>query len=432
MQTLQELKNGELKGSIKVYISEGLTEFPRELFDLKDTLEFLDLSGNKLSELPSDFGDFKNLKIAFFSNNNFTSLPTVLSNCPKLTMIGFRANKISVFTENALPLKTQWLILTDNLIEEIPKSIGDCTFLQKMAIAGNKIKTLPEEMSKCVNLELLRISANNLESLPIWLASLPKLSWLAFSGNPCTHQKEVSKPLQQIHWDTIETLEQLGEGASGVISKAIWNSSTPKEVAIKIFKGEVTSDGYPEDELNNSILSGSHANLIPIIGEISNHSESKNGLVMELISSDYKNLGNPPSYDTCTRDVFSEDLIFSIDQLINTSKGVASAAKHLHEQSLMHGDLYAHNTMINPVGNALLGDFGAATCYDKDSELAHLLERLDVRAFGCLLDDLLERVEEKHSDVYQELTILKEKCFDESVAKRPSFDFIYSQLERLK
>ena len=30
MHTLQELKNGELKGSLKINISEGLTKFPRE------------------------------------------------------------------------------------------------------------------------------------------------------------------------------------------------------------------------------------------------------------------------------------------------------------------------------------------------------------------------------------------------------------------
>ncbi len=430
MQTVQQLVNGELIGAKKVQLAFGLTQFPMELFNLKDTLEYLDLSDNNLSELPSNFGDFTKLKIAFFSNNQFTELPKVLAECPNLTMIGFRGNKISNFTEDALPLKTQWLILTDNKIDEIPKSIGKCTLLQKMAIAGNNIKILPNEMANCINLELLRISANKLENLPKWLVSLPKLSWLAFSGNPCSNSIEDVNSLQKIDWSQLEIIEQLGEGASGVISKAKWNSAVLKEVAVKIFKGEVTSDGYPIDELKNSILSGSHLNLIPIIGEIVNHSDAKNGLVMELISTDYQNLGNPPNFETCTRDVFSDNVRFSFSQISTIAKSIASAAKHLHEIAMLHGDLYAHNTMINGDGNALLGDFGASTCYDKNWEIATLLERLDVRAFGCLLEDLLDRSEDNSSVEVIKLIDLKNKCFSNEVESRPSFTAICLELEK--
>ena len=67
MQTLQQLLSGELIGTKKLKLSCGLTEFPSEIFTLADTLELLDLSGNQLSQLPEDFGRFKKLKIAFFS-----------------------------------------------------------------------------------------------------------------------------------------------------------------------------------------------------------------------------------------------------------------------------------------------------------------------------------------------------------------------------
>ena len=33
----------------------------------------------------------------------------------------------------------------------------------------------------------------------------------------------------------------------------------------------------------------------------------------------------------------------------------------------MHGDLYAHNTLIDKDANSLMGDFGAASFYDKTS-----------------------------------------------------------------
>ena len=82
---------------------------------------------------------------------------------------------------------------------------------------------------------------------------------------------------------------------------------------------------------------------------------------------------------------------------------MAAAARHLHEQGILHGDLYAHNLLysLQPAmphssqeapGRVLLGDFGAASCYDRaDEVLAGRLERLEVRAFGCLLAELLAR-----------------------------------------
>ena len=165
MQTIQQLRSGELKGSKILKLSCELTEFPKEIFELKDTLEILDLSNNHLSSLPNNFSDFKKLKIAFFSDNDFVSFPEVLAKCPSLTMIGFKSNKINHIPENAFPVDLQWLILTNNRITEIPKSIGKAHKLQKVAFAGNQIKALPIEMANCKNLELLRIAANQLTDI---------------------------------------------------------------------------------------------------------------------------------------------------------------------------------------------------------------------------------------------------------------------------
>jgi Leucine-rich repeat (LRR) protein len=65
MQTLKQLQNGELKGAVSLKLAEGLSNFPREIFELADTLEILDLSFNNLSELPADFGRLQKLKDPF-------------------------------------------------------------------------------------------------------------------------------------------------------------------------------------------------------------------------------------------------------------------------------------------------------------------------------------------------------------------------------
>ena len=425
MTTLDELIAGKITNPKRITLSCGLTEFPDVLYNYTDTLEILDLSVNKISSLPDDIHRFTKLKIAFFSQNKFTVFPKQLATCPSLTMIGFKSNQLEEIPEDALPKNLQWLIFTDNRIEKLPRSIGQCTRLQKFAIAGNRLTELPLELSFCKNLELLRISANQLTSIPTWLYQLPRLTWLAFSGNPVTYKPTSKDHLPMVDWSRITVEEQLGEGASGVISKAKIDGE--QEVAIKIFKGEVTSDGYPEDELATCLSTGVHPNIVPLKATITNHSAGKQGIVMELIPADYKNLGQPPSFDTCTRDVFSADQQFTFKQGITILKGVLQAAKHLHDRGIMHGDLYAHNTMINEQGKTYFGDFGAATFYDKNSVEAPYLERMDIRAFGCLIQDVVSLMSADEKG----LVTLYEKCMLEEVLNRPSFEELAKVLEVL-
>ncbi len=420
--SLQELKSGKLIGSKRLKLACGLTKFPEEILLLADTLEILDLSDNQLTQLPDSIVQLKNLKIIFFARNNFTEFPAILSKFPVLNMVGFKSNQIKKVPENAFPPLLNWLILTDNKIEELPKSIGKSHLLQKCALAGNLLKELPAEMANCLNLELLRISANKLESIPKWLFELPKLSWVAFGGNPAAHQIDVKLDLASFDWNDFTVKELLGEGASGFISKANWNTKK-EDVAIKVFKGEVTSDGLPKDEMDIAILAGVHENLIEVLGGIKNHPEAKSGLIMKLITPDYINLGNPPNFETCTRDVFDEKSSFNENELLKIAKNIASVCAQLHSKGINHGDLYAHNILVNKTAKCLLGDFGAASFYNVNSVQAHNIERVEVSAYGCLLEDVLGLVNENEmtSEAHSKWQKLITNCTIRQVESRPKF-----------
>lgn len=431
MQTLEQLKTGELKGAVSLKLAEGLSHFPQAIFELADTLEMLDLSYNALSELPADFGRLKKLKILFCSENLFTALPEVLADCPLLDIVGFKSNRIETVSAKALNPNIRWLILTNNRVTTLPAQIGDCTRMQKLMLAGNRLKELPAELQNCRNLSLLRISANQLSELPRWLLSMPKLSWLAFSGNLFNIKPQIAA-MNFIDHQELEWGHRLGEGASGIISKARWRSNDEdKEVAVKIFKGAVTSDGLPEDEMLCYIASGSHYGLVKLLGKISAHPEGKQGLVMELIPERFFNLGNPPSFASCTRDVFKEGMILSAQQVIKIASTIASLAAQLHSHGVMHGDLYAHNTLIDEEGNTLFGDFGASGFYDRsDIELADALERIEVSAYGHLLDDLLSLCKEADTDqTLLKLATLRDRCVAPLVSNRPRFqDLVAAQV----
>lgn len=432
MKTLKELKSGNLIGSKNIKIAAGLETFPQELYSLVDTLEVLDLTDNNLTTLPDDFDKFKKLKILFLSNNQFNHVPKILAKLPILSMIGMRNNKIKIFEENALPLSTRWLILTDNELTSLPQSIGDLKLLQKCMLSGNKLSFLPESLNKCFNLELLRIAANKLTSFPTSLLSLPKLSWLAYSGNPfCKKHPESKNELQIIDWDELEIKELLGEGASGNIYKAIYNEN---EVAVKIFKGEMTSDGLPQEEMDINISMGVHENLIDVLAQVIKHPEGKDVLMLELIPSTFYNLGLPPSLDSCTRDVYPSNFKLSTQASLKILKGMANAAVHMHERGIMHGDFYAHNILIDKNNNSILGDFGGASYYEKeDLEISNNLEQLEVRAFGCLIEELLYLSKQDNQDmnIRDSLLQLQILCLNEVPKKRPLFKQILKFLNEI-
>ncbi|CAK7239307.1 MAG: hypothetical protein STHCBS139747_000737 [Sporothrix thermara] len=603
----------------KLKLTEPLDEFPPEIFDtsIASTLEILDLSGTGLSALPSDLGArLPRLRIAFFSNCNFTKFPNVaLAGCPRLEMVAFRKNGMEGFESTtsasaddnndddddddnnvAFPPQLRWLILTDNRLTHIPASIGRCARLEKCMLAGNRLKGLPDAMAGCRNLALLRLAANQLEALPAWLLTMPKLAFLSFAGNPCSSASAPSSSsalpaaqstlLPHVDWNQIEIHHVLGEGASGIISKgtirssgnnnnnnniddndndndslttmsitasrgpsstlnsrgasgvntpSLSGTSTPAfsvsgasvvsaataataatslsaastsavkstsslslspttPVAVKIFRGALTSDGTPYDEMAACLAAGQHVNLVQVHGQIrwgeedgeieTDEEEAKEteddkapafrgGLIMELIPPQYRVLGQPPSFDSCTRDCFAaassaatgDSNRLPVPAALAILSGVASAAAHLHARGIAHGDLYAHNILVahsapavDPSGadnaatatatatHAILSDFGAATLYGRgggagagdgddtasnDEEQLAGLEKLEVLAFAHLIEDVVGLMAEEPS-VRQQLLRLHGQCVVPAVAERPAFSTLVKELAALQ
>ena len=437
MHTLEQLRSGQLAGCTRLDLNCGLDEFPTEIFTLADSLEVLNLSGNRLSALPEDLPRLHKLRVLFCSENQFQEVPEVLGQCAQLEMLGFKANQIRTLPAKALPANLRWLILTDNQLEALPPELGQCQRLQKLMLAGNRLRELPARLSECENLELLRIAANQLRELPEWLLNLPRLAWLAFAGNPfCAHAETAvlsQQPVNHIDWQQLALGKVLGQGASGIIQHAQWQVSTnsPQQVAVKLFKGAVTSDGLPQSEMAACIAAGQHANLIGLHGKLINQPDDIPGLVLELIDARFSNLAGPPSLASCTRDIYADDCQFDINSLLAISLSMAKACAHLHQRGVNHGDLYGHNMLHDGQDNCLLGDFGAASLYEPANlNQAEALQRIEVRAFACLLEELLERCRATPSMhiLMTALWTLQADCCHANPRNRPLFTTIVTRL----
>ncbi|HEY0353172.1 MAG TPA: lipopolysaccharide kinase InaA family protein, partial [Enterovirga sp.] len=111
---------------------------------------------------------------------------------------------------------------------------------------------------------------------------------------------------------------------------------------------------------------------------------------------------------------------------LRIARAVAEAAAHLHAGRILHADLYAHNILWDGVaGEAVLSDFGAASALPAGATGA-ALERIEVRAWGLLLGELLARCATE-PDAAADLRALERACLQADPRARPRMAEICAQ-----
>jgi len=124
--------------------SMSLGEFPRELERICKVLRNLDLSNNRLLELPPAISLYSMLK----------SL-----NCDD--------NKIEQVSDELYKLKRlETLNLGNNRVLSIPPTIGALTALRTINLSGNKIDTFPLGLTQCRHLDSVNLSRNRISRVP--------------------------------------------------------------------------------------------------------------------------------------------------------------------------------------------------------------------------------------------------------------------------
>ena len=379
----------------------------------------LDLGDGHLTTLPDDMGRFGKLRVLFCSHNRFERLPPSLGDCVSLSQLGFRGTGLREVPGEALPPALRWLTLTDNRIEHLPEALGERPLLQKLMLSGNRLRQLPAGLARAENLELVRLAANGFDHLAPWLLDLPRLAWISWAGNP-VERGSVRSDVALVPWAHLEPAELLGEGASGRVLRALWRrpAGHPLSVAVKLFKGAMTSDGLPEREMAACLAAGDHPHLTGALGRLIDHPERLQGLLMPLLPAHWRVLAGPPSLASCSRDVYDPGLRLAPEAALRIATATAAAAGHLHALGLLHGDLYGHNILCDAeTGDAVLSDFGAASWLPATRE-SKALQRIEVRAWGLLLGELLERCAAEPPGLAG-LDALRSVCVDPDPGSRP-------------
>jgi serine/threonine protein kinase len=130
---------------------------------------------------------------------------------------------------------------------------------------------------------------------------------------------------------------------------------------------------------------------------------------------------------SCSRDIYDPELRLDPASALRIARGVASAAAHLHARGILHGDLYAHNSLWDgEAGEVALSDFGAA-CALPEGEEGNAWRRIEVRAWGLLLGELLDRCAPDPVEPAK-LRELESACVQPVPSARPLMDEIVGML----
>ncbi|KAL2130045.1 hypothetical protein VTI74DRAFT_6956 [Chaetomium olivicolor] len=460
MHDLGALRSGAYKdaGLTQLKLACPLDSFPEEILELGDTLEQLDLSGTGLSSLPSNLASaLPKLKTALLDDCNFKVFPKELASCPKLEKVAFRGNGMQEVPEDALPLTLRCLILTNNDLTYLPRSIGLCGQLHQLVVTGNQLREVPAELKQCKNLALLRLGSNNLKSLPSWAFALPELSRISFASNPCaapvSNGVAAPRSIASIPYSQLELPRELGEGSdeseqiSITFTPAVWTQSADfaEEVSVRLFRGARPSDaGHPADELAAWMAAGSHESLITVLGRIQGHpaeetSDSKDASCSfhgGLVAQDLQDYVPLSSLSSSSEPDGPLGMQTALMMLTSLAKGL----DHLHERGIAHGNVCPEHILASTgMQHALLGDLSAASIYNHSAvagESEFAIKKVEVLAFGRLMEYVLGLVrrcerEQEGGEVERKLKELSARCLDPVVLERPDFDDVVGELEGL-
>jgi hypothetical protein len=326
--------------------------------------------------------------------------------------------------------------LTNNKIDSIDdvQIFEKLKFVRKLMLSHNNMRNFGTHggIEKLQRLELLRLGGNKLEMIPDQLWTLPRLTWLTISGNPVVDTfkllKNAQSTLMSITMNDLEsTGSVLGQGASGKVSLFKWKG---KEVAVKLIHG-VTSDGNAADELSIYSAVGSSGLINRVVGCLALLEDGKKkGVIMEPLPSNLDDFALPPTIVEITADRWDTNVIFTASFVMNALWDAVAALSFLHRNGISHGDFYAHNIKIDrSTGRLYLLDFGASFFKGPFSNQA---EKLEVRAFGVLVGELLLLLDPSESQLRSKLGNLRDQCINVDVSARPNFTSIQSMMDDLR
>lgn len=132
-----------------------------------ESLEVFNAFGNSVETIPTSiFTTASRLRELYLDHNKITSVPREINNLRELMVLS----------------------LHDNLLEVLPDEIGELRNLLELRLDRNRLSSLPDSICLCKSLTLLHIDGNPLTALPASIGDLDQLKDLGIGHCPYISQ----------------------------------------------------------------------------------------------------------------------------------------------------------------------------------------------------------------------------------------------------
>ena len=144
----------------------------------------LNLSYNRLRNLPDSIGNLINLKSLDLHANGLTTLPDCFANLVNLQHLNLDENQLVQVPICIFSLvNLQHLNLSRNKLTQLPDFFGNLVKLQILFLSGNQLYFVPDSIGNLVNLTLLNLENNNLSIIRNSFVKLINLNVLHLEDN---------------------------------------------------------------------------------------------------------------------------------------------------------------------------------------------------------------------------------------------------------
>jgi Leucine-rich repeat (LRR) protein len=165
----------------------ALTSLDADVLAALTDLRVLNVSGNKLTELPHAIGYLTALRELSLNGNQLKTLGPEIGNLRALRVLNASNNAITALPRHIGRLGLlQELRLDGNSLESISLDLGELRSLQVLDLANCNLRKLAEQLCLCTGLIELNLSNNSLAALPVSLGRLTRLAALTLSHNRLT------------------------------------------------------------------------------------------------------------------------------------------------------------------------------------------------------------------------------------------------------
>ena len=184
---LKALASTNRAGIVRVILRGDRGAIAQDVFSGLDAVKMIDLSERGTAVVPPEVLKLKGIKEFYFASNGMVSIPDLSVWADTLDYLNLDGNSIKEIPASLGNLKgIKWLRLNGNDIKEVPAALSSLKNLRRIYLKRNSLAAVPEVAKEWTALEDISLDGNPIASIPDWLVAMPNLRAVSLNDTHVT------------------------------------------------------------------------------------------------------------------------------------------------------------------------------------------------------------------------------------------------------